>query len=331
MQSLLRAEVVVQLAERHPGLLSHLAGRQARIPVGQQPAAGRLHDQRAGIGRSDVRHREILSFASVDRPTLTLLHRLAIHARTRSIDRLTRRGPLVHTPHQDRHDVVVVGGRVAGSATAMLLARLGHDVVVVDEGSFRDRHDLHARDCAQRGGPASPLGLARRGAGQRRAGHPRGHVQRRRRLDQPAVKDKAGVDLVVAPRRYVLDALLAAAAERAGADVRFGVGVTGVHRDDAWAGGRGRAAGPRRRGVRHQRPVRRRRGRRYGHGSPARSPPRSSRWPRLTAAAQYAYYSGIPWDGHRALRRASASFAGVFPTHDGRGMHLGVQPRHGRC
>ena len=35
-----------------------------------------------------------------------------------------------------RHDVVIVGGRVAGSATAMLLARLGHDVVVVDQASL---------------------------------------------------------------------------------------------------------------------------------------------------------------------------------------------------
>jgi glycine/D-amino acid oxidase-like deaminating enzyme len=34
------------------------------------------------------------------------------------------------------HDVVVVGARVAGSATAMLLARLGHDVVVMDQASF---------------------------------------------------------------------------------------------------------------------------------------------------------------------------------------------------
>ena len=30
------------------------------------------------------------------------------------------------------HDVVVVGSRCAGAATAMLLARAGHDVVVVD-------------------------------------------------------------------------------------------------------------------------------------------------------------------------------------------------------
>jgi glycine/D-amino acid oxidase-like deaminating enzyme len=35
-----------------------------------------------------------------------------------------------------RHDVVVVGARVAGSATAMLLARLGQDVAVVDQASF---------------------------------------------------------------------------------------------------------------------------------------------------------------------------------------------------
>jgi 2-polyprenyl-6-methoxyphenol hydroxylase-like FAD-dependent oxidoreductase len=42
----------------------------------------------------------------------------------------------MHTPNRSRHDVVVVGARVAGSATAMLLARLGHDVAVVDQASF---------------------------------------------------------------------------------------------------------------------------------------------------------------------------------------------------
>jgi 2-polyprenyl-6-methoxyphenol hydroxylase-like FAD-dependent oxidoreductase len=34
------------------------------------------------------------------------------------------------------HDVVVVGARCAGAATAMLLARHGHDVVVVDRARF---------------------------------------------------------------------------------------------------------------------------------------------------------------------------------------------------
>jgi hypothetical protein len=41
----------------------------------------------------------------------------------------------MQTENCSRHDVVV-GGRVAGSATAMLLARLGYDVVVVDQASF---------------------------------------------------------------------------------------------------------------------------------------------------------------------------------------------------
>jgi hypothetical protein len=42
----------------------------------------------------------------------------------------------MHNAHRRRHDVVIVGGRVAGSAPSMLLARLGHDVAVVDRASF---------------------------------------------------------------------------------------------------------------------------------------------------------------------------------------------------
>jgi hypothetical protein len=48
-QALLGAEVVVELAERHPGLLGHLAGRQARVAVGQQPAPRRVKDECAGV------------------------------------------------------------------------------------------------------------------------------------------------------------------------------------------------------------------------------------------------------------------------------------------
>ena len=40
-------------------------------------------------------------------------------------------------------------------------------------------------------------------------------------------------------------------------------------------------------------------------------------------AAQYAYYAGIPWAGIE-LFVAERSFAGVFPTHDGAGVHLGL-------
>ena len=43
----------------------------------------------------------------------------------------------MYTLSRSRHDVVIVGARVAGAATAMLLARLGHDVVVVDRTQCR--------------------------------------------------------------------------------------------------------------------------------------------------------------------------------------------------
>ena len=126
----------------------------------------------------------------------------------------------MHTSNRSYHDVVIVGGRVAGSATAMLLARLGHDVAVVDRASFpSDTTSTHS--------------IARSGAVQLRCWglldvvldsgapaitqvtfHAGGES-----VSRP-VKHKAGVDFVVAPRRYVLDTILAAAAERAGADVR---------------------------------------------------------------------------------------------------------------
>jgi len=34
------------------------------------------------------------------------------------------------------HEVVVVGSRCAGAATALLLARMGHDVALVDRSTF---------------------------------------------------------------------------------------------------------------------------------------------------------------------------------------------------
>jgi flavin-dependent dehydrogenase len=144
----------------------------------------------------------------------------------------------MQTAHRSRHDVVIVGVRVAGSATAMLLARLGHDVVVVDQASFpSDTVSTHS--------------ISRSGVVQLRRWDLLDEV-----LDSGApairqvtfhaggesvsrvIKEKSGVDLVVAPRRYVLDTILAAAAERAGAEVRAGVTVTGVRRD-----GSGRVVG----------------------------------------------------------------------------------------
>src|SRR3954466_9827956 len=48
-------------------------------------------------------------------------------------------------PEGESHDVVVVGARCAGAATAMLLAQAGVDVLVVDRAEFpRDTLSTHA-------------------------------------------------------------------------------------------------------------------------------------------------------------------------------------------
>jgi flavin-dependent dehydrogenase len=219
----------------------------------------------------------------------------------------------MQTANRRRHDVVVVGARVAGSATAMLLARLGHDVVVLDQASFpSDTVSTHS--------------IARSGVVQlRRWGLLEavldGGAPAIRQVSFNAggesltrtIKDKAGVDLLVAPRRYVLDALLAGAAERAGAKVRAGVTVTGVRRD-----GRGRVvgvSGQDRAGALVELEARLVVGA-DGLGSRvARSvgAPVTEAGP-AGGAAQYAYYEGIPWTGIEFFV-APRSFAGVFPTH----------------
>jgi flavin-dependent dehydrogenase len=214
-----------------------------------------------------------------------------------------------------RHDVVVVGARVAGSATAMLLARLGHDVLVVDQASFpSDTTSTHS--------------IARSGVVQLRRWGLLDEV-----LDSGAppirqvtfnaagasltrpIKHKSGVGFLVAPRRYLLDTIVAAAARRAGAQLRPGVTVTGVRRDR-----RGRVAGV------------------DGHDRAGAPVELGARWvvgadglgsrvarsvgaaltevgePAAGGAAQYAYYTGIPWTGMEFFV-AERSFAGVFPTH----------------
>jgi flavin-dependent dehydrogenase len=118
------------------------------------------------------------------------------------------------------HDVIVVGARCAGAPTAMLLARAGHRVLLVDRASFPSDTVstlvIHARgvaalrrwgvleDVTARGCPAmttyafdfGPFTIS---------GTPR------------AVD---GTSLAYAPRRTVLDTVLVEAAARAGAEVR---------------------------------------------------------------------------------------------------------------
>jgi len=153
--------------------------------------------------------------------------------------------------HKDRHwDVIVVGARVAGAATAMLLARAGLRVLCVDRSRYgADTVSTHA---LMRGGV---LQLQRWGVldAVADAGTP---PVRRTVFHYGAesigvsIRPSAGVDALYAPRRTVIDALLVDAAHRAGATVEFGAAVAGLARD-----GDGRVAGviieDRRAGVGH--------------------------------------------------------------------------------
>ena len=130
-------------------------------------------------------------------------------------------------------DVIIIGGRVAGASTALLLARTGVRVLVVERA--RRGADTVSTHALMRGGV---LQLQRWGLLPRVAdtGAPpvRG-VTFHYGHDSMSVtlKPYAGVDALYAPRRTVLDALLVDAAEEAGARFDFGLAMNDVARDRA--------------------------------------------------------------------------------------------------
>ena len=128
-------------------------------------------------------------------------------------------------------DVIIIGGRVAGASTAMLLARGGLRVFVVERA--RRGSDTVSTHALMRGGV---LQLHRWGVLDRVAATGAPPIRRVTfhygRDSMPVtLKPYAGVDALYAPRRTVLDALLVGAAEEAGARFGFGLAMTDVARD----------------------------------------------------------------------------------------------------
>ena len=130
-------------------------------------------------------------------------------------------------------DVIIIGGRVAGASTALLLARAGLRVLVVERA--RRGSDTVSTHALMRGGVLQlhRWGLLDRVAGTgappvRRVTFHYGHDSM-----PVTLKPYAGVDALYAPRRTVLDALLVGAAEEAGARFGFGLAMTEVARDRA--------------------------------------------------------------------------------------------------
>ena len=118
-------------------------------------------------------------------------------------------------------DVLVVGARCAGAATALLLARAGARVLVIDRGVYgTDTVSTHA---LMRGGV---MQLQRWGVLPRivRAGTPAVRLTTfgyRTRQLSVAIEPRYGVDALYAPRRTVLDRALVDEATLAGAEFSY--------------------------------------------------------------------------------------------------------------
>ncbi len=120
------------------------------------------------------------------------------------------------------YDAIVIGARAAGASTAMLLSRRGLRVLLVDRA--KRGSDTLSTHALLRGGV---LQLSRWGLldAVRQAGTPAVRTVSFHYGDDVVpvpIKPRDGVDAMYAPRRTVLDAILADAAEAAGADVAFG-------------------------------------------------------------------------------------------------------------
>ncbi|MGY1684624.1 NAD(P)/FAD-dependent oxidoreductase [Geodermatophilus sp. SYSU D00867] len=212
--------------------------------------------------------------------------------------------------HENQYDVVV-GARCAGSATALLLARQGHRVLVVDRATFpSDTVSTHL---------VHPPGVAA--------------LQRWGLLDRVVASGCPAIDtyafdfghftlagapgtpespVAYAPRRTVLDELLVEAAAEAGAEVRQGFPVDELLVED------GAVVGVRGHGRDERRPVDERARVVVGadglHSLVARvvRPEQYREHPPLLCG-YYAYWSGLPmhgrWEAYDRPERAFAAWA----------------------
>lgn len=212
-----------------------------------------------------------------------------------------------------RYDVIVVGARVAGAATAMLLARQGLRVLAVDRVSFPSdtvsSHQLQVPGAAllHRWGllgkltaaATPPVGRVRFDAGGGRV------------MDGqfPAYD---GVDALYSPRRTLLDSILVEAAREAGAEIRQNFRVTQVTASgDRVTGIRGSARG---------RPAVNETASLVIGADGKRSlvaaavGARRYRERPVRSFASYSYWAGLPLSGGELYQRPGRAVA-VFPTN----------------
>jgi 2-polyprenyl-6-methoxyphenol hydroxylase-like FAD-dependent oxidoreductase len=220
-------------------------------------------------------------------------------------------------------DAIVVGARCAGSPTAMLLARKGYRVLVVDRASFPSdtvsTHILH---------PPGVRALSKWGLLERLAatGCPRIHTYA---FDfgpytitgAPGTRD---APVGYCPRRTILDKLLVDAAAQCGAEVRENFSVKDVLVED------GRVVGIKGRSKHGSSIIERAKvvvgadGRRSFVAEAVRAKRYDEKPPLL--AAYYTYWSGLPMEGRfETYIRDRRGFAAA-PTHENLTMVIAGWP-----
>lgn len=138
---------------------------------------------------------------------------------------------MTNKTQSSHYDVAVVGARCAGASTAMLLARQGLRVVVVDRS--REGSDTLSTHALMRGAVVqlSHWGLLESlAAAETPPIEMTSFFYEDEIIDIP-IKTRDGVGALYAPRRTVLDPLLVASARRVGAHFLFGTSLVGLIRD----------------------------------------------------------------------------------------------------
>jgi 2-polyprenyl-6-methoxyphenol hydroxylase-like FAD-dependent oxidoreductase len=224
------------------------------------------------------------------------------------------------------YDVIVVGTRVAGAATAMLLAREGLRVLAVDRARFPSdtlsTHQVQPPGGAllRRWGLLEPL-VAGGAPPARTVIFDAGPAVLR-----GSYPDVAGVDAVHSPRRTLLDSALLDAARSAGADVLEGFAVTGLLRDgDRVTGIRG---APRGGGASRSLTAALVVGADGKHSTVAKQVgAREYRVRPASSGACYAYVADLPVTGGEVYARPDRT-VGLWPTNDGLTIVFVAAPRH---
>jgi flavin-dependent dehydrogenase len=209
------------------------------------------------------------------------------------------------------YDVIVIGARCAGSPTAMLLARAGYKVLLLDKATFpSDKLSTHYIQ------PAGVQALAGWGLLDRviAAGTPPIETFSvflgPNRLPTPPLESNA-----YCPRRYLLDQILVDAAAEAGAEVRQGFRVESLRMDGDTVTG---IVGHGRDGVEVRESARYVIGAEGHHSLVAKTVKAPAyREREALTGGYYSYFSGVEVDGAEVYLTPNGGIL-AFPTNNGR-------------